>query len=122
MSCDEGLWCVAHGIRLKQIYLPYPLVVDITGRLLLEKAANFLDFCAARLAVEQEVAQLARIGLHIDGALNGPRIALEDQDLVLGPAFLLKGVHFWIIVCFCFRLRGIGLKRLSVDGMFGRFS
>ena len=102
LVCRSFVCCIAYTIAKKKKSLPYPLAVDVTGRLLLEEAADFLDFCAARLAVEQEVAQLARVGLHIDGALDGSRVALEDQDLVLGPAFLLNGVHFEGRIVSCF--------------------
>lgn len=73
--------------------VPYPLAIDVAGRLLLEEAAHFLDLGAARLGVEQQVAELARVGLDVNGALGGPRVAFQHQDLVLGPALLLDGIH-----------------------------
>lgn len=65
----------------------------IASRLLLEEAANLLNFRAARRRVEEEVAELARVGLDVDGALGGPGIALQNEDLMLWPASLLNGLH-----------------------------
>lgn len=72
---------------------PDTLSPNITGCLLLEKGADLLDLGTSRGGVEQQVAQLARIRLHIDSALGRPRIALQDQNLVLWATFLLDRVH-----------------------------
>ena len=65
----------------------------VAGGLLLEKGANLVDLGPARGCVEEEVAELARVGLHVDGALPRARIALQDEDLVLRAAPVLDGVH-----------------------------
>lgn len=66
---------------------------DIAGGLLLEELADLLDLCLAGNEVEQQVAQLARVGLHVYGGLVGARVALQHEDLVLGPTLLLDGLH-----------------------------
>lgn len=73
--------------------VPKAQAPDITGCLLLEKSANLLDLGAATGGIVQQVAELAAVRLDVDGALGGPGIALEDQDLVLGATLLLDGVH-----------------------------
>ena len=66
---------------------------NITGGLLLEELADLLDLGPPGAGVEQQVAQFAGIRLHVDGSPGGGREALQDEDLVLGSAFLLDGVH-----------------------------
>ncbi len=66
---------------------------DIAGRLLLEEGADLLDLSPAGGGIVEQVAQLARVGFDIDGSLCGPGVALEDEDLVLGAASLLDGMH-----------------------------
>jgi len=73
--------------------IPYPLAIYITSRLFFQEAANFLYLCTARLYIKKQIAEFARIRLHIDGTLGGPRVALQDQDLMLGPTFLLERMH-----------------------------
>lgn len=65
----------------------------IAGRLLLEKCTDLLNLGPAAGGVEKQVAQLAAVGLDVDSAFGDSRIALEDEDLVLGPALLLDGLH-----------------------------
>jgi hypothetical protein len=81
------------GDRVPRGRPPYPLAVDIAGRLLLQEAADLLDLCAARLNVEQQVAQLARVRLDVDGALGGSGVAFQHEDLVLRPTSLLQRIH-----------------------------
>ena len=69
--------------------LPYPLAIDITRRLLFQEAADLLDLCTARLDVEEQVAQLARVRLDVDGALGSSGVAFQDEDLMLRPTSLL---------------------------------
>ena len=69
--------------------LPYPLAIDITRRLLFQEAADLLDLGTARLDVEEQVAQLARVRLDVDGALGGSGVAFQDEDLMLRPTSLL---------------------------------
>jgi hypothetical protein len=73
--------------------IPNPHAPDIGGSLLLQKGADLLYLGLAAGSVEQEIAELAAVGLDVNGPLCGPGIALEHEDLVLGPAFLLQGVH-----------------------------
>lgn len=65
----------------------------VAACLLLEKLADLLDLGAARGGIEEQVAQLTRVGFDVDGTLGGPRIALQHQHLVLGPDPLREGVH-----------------------------
>ncbi len=55
--------------------------------------ANLLNLGASAGGVKEQVAQLARVGLDVDGAFRGAGVALEDQDLVLGPQPALEGIH-----------------------------
>lgn len=87
----KGLVCDIDYCTRKAI--PNAHAPDIGSRLLLEKGANLLDLGLAACGVEQEVAQLATVRLDIRSPLGGTRIALEHEHLVLGPAFLLYGVH-----------------------------
>lgn len=73
--------------------LPNALMPDIAGGFLLQELADLADLCLPGGGIKEQVAQLARVGLHVDSALSGPGIALEDEDLVLGPTFLLNGMH-----------------------------
>lgn len=73
--------------------LPYPLAVDIASRLFFQEAPDLLDLGPSRLGVEEQVAELARVGLDVDGPFCCPRVAFQDEDLVLWPALLLEGVH-----------------------------
>jgi hypothetical protein len=66
---------------------------DVASRLLLEELADLLDLGASRSGIEQEIAELTRVGLDVDCTLGGTGIALEDKDLMFRPAFLLNGVH-----------------------------
>lgn len=66
---------------------------NITGGLLLEEAPDLLNLGPARGGIEEQVAQLGGVGLDINGALGGPRVALEHEDLVLWTAFLLDSLH-----------------------------
>lgn len=86
--CRGVVMMVCDGLNL-----PNALMPDIAGRLLFEELADFTDLCLARGSVEEQIAQLARVGLYVNGALGGPWVALEDEDLVLGPTFLLDCVH-----------------------------
>lgn len=52
-----------------------------------------MDLGATTCSVVEEVAELAAVGLDVDGTLGGPGIALEDQDLVFWSTLLLDGVH-----------------------------
>lgn len=73
--------------------IPDSSMPDIAGSFLLEKGADLLDLTPARGGIVQQVAELAGIRLHIDGALGRPRIALEDENLVFRTAFLADGMH-----------------------------
>jgi hypothetical protein len=73
--------------------IPNSHAPNIGGRLLLEEGADLLDLGLAAGGVEEEVAELAAVGLDVNSSLSGPGIALEHQDLVLGSTFLLDGVH-----------------------------
>lgn len=85
---------IEHVERVEgHVDLPYPLAVDIAGRLLLQETANLLDLGAARLRVKKQVAELARVRLNVDGALGGSWVALEHEHLVLRATLLLDGVH-----------------------------
>lgn len=66
---------------------------DVAGGLLLEEFADLVDLGLAGDEVEQQVAELARVGLDAYCCLVGARIALEHEDLVLWPALLLDGLH-----------------------------
>jgi hypothetical protein len=52
-----------------------------------------LDLGASAGSIVEEVTELAAVGLDVDGALGGPGIALENQDLVFWSTLLLDGVH-----------------------------
>jgi hypothetical protein len=66
---------------------------DIRRCLLLQEGSYLLDLGLAAGGVKEQVAQLAAVGLDIDSSFACPRIALEHQDLVFGPTFLLYGIH-----------------------------
>ena len=66
---------------------------DIAGRLLFQKSANLVNFGPTTAGIEKKVAELATVRLDVDGAFCGPGIALEDEDLVLGSAFLFNSLH-----------------------------
>lgn len=98
--------------------IPDAQAPDITGGPLLEEFADLLDLSLARGGVEEQVAQLGGVGLDIDGALGGSRVALEHQDLVLGATFLLDCMH---LGCCCCRGRsvvvlGIGREWSGLEG------
>lgn len=59
----------------------------------MEESSNLLNLGAAAGSVKEQITKLAAVGLDIDSALDGPGIALEDQDLMLGPTLILDGVH-----------------------------
>lgn len=65
----------------------------IAGGLFLEKGTNLLNLGTTARGVEEEVAELAAVGLDVNSSLGGPGIALEHENLVLGPTFLLNCVH-----------------------------
>lgn len=88
-------------MRCDGLNSPNALMIDIAGSLLLEEFSDLADLCLARSGIEEEVAQLARVGLNVDGALGDPWVALEDEDLVLGPTFLLEGMHCGVAVRSC---------------------
>lgn len=81
------------GLDFREQNIPDPLVPHIAGGLLLEEAADLLDLCLARRRIEEQVAQLGGVGLDVNSTFRSPGIALEHKDLVLGPAFLLEGLH-----------------------------
>lgn len=82
------------GLSLQLPDIPYPLAPHIARRLLLQECANLLDLATPRRGIVQEVAQLAGVGLDINGALDCSRVAFQDQDLVLGATLLLDGLHW----------------------------
>lgn len=106
-------WLAAHGLQQprgkRTGVLPYPLAINVAGCLLFEEAADFLDLGAARLGIEQQVAELARVRLDVDGALCCPRVAFQDEDLVLRATLLLERVHGGqrglVLVRWCARTR-----------------
>lgn len=75
------------------MYIPNASLPDIAGGPLVQKIANLLQFTSASTRVVQQVAELAGIGLDLDIVLLVTRIALQDQDLMLGPAFLAYSIH-----------------------------
>lgn len=80
-------------MRAIRASVPYAQTIHVACRLLFQEAADLLDLGPSRLGVEEQVAQLARIRLDVDGALGRPRIAFQDQDLMLRSAPLLNRVH-----------------------------
>lgn len=58
------------------------------GILFLEKCADFLQLMTTRACVIKEIAQFGGIWLDFLDRLLVFGIALEDQDLMLGTAFL----------------------------------
>lgn len=52
-----------------------------------------MDLGPPRRRVEKEIAQLARVRLHVDSALPRARVTLQNEDLVLRAALFLEGVH-----------------------------
>lgn len=80
-------------VQEQEIDVPNTHSPNITGRLFLEVGTNFLNLGATAGGVVKQVAELAAVGLDINGSLCRPRIAFEDQDLVLWPALVLNGIH-----------------------------
>lgn len=73
--------------------IPDATAVDVTGRLLLEKGANLLQLAPASAGIVEQIAELARVWLDLRGILLEARIALENENLVLGPAPVSERIH-----------------------------
>ena len=68
--------------------LPYACPPDVTGRLLLQKGTDFLHLAPACGSIVKQITELTGVWLDIDGALGGPREAVQNEDLVFRTTFL----------------------------------
>ena len=79
------------GLRL--IRLPNLIPPHVTCCPFFQEGAHFLQLASTSTCVEEQIAELARVGLYILDILLVLGVALEDEDLVFGEERLLHGLH-----------------------------
>ena len=73
--------------------LPNLIPPNITCCPFLQEGPHFLEFASTSTGVVKQIAELARIGLHILDVLLVLGVTLEDEKLVFGEERLLHGLH-----------------------------
>lgn len=72
---------------------PYPRSPHICRSLLLQESYNLLHLAPPRRSIVEKITQLARIRLHVDGALSCRWVAFQDEHLMLRPTSLRDRIH-----------------------------
>ena len=86
------LGCVSN-IAIKRLSsVPKSSLPDICSRFLLQKCADLLQLLSARRGIVEQIAELGRQGMDLLYGLLIFGIAFQDQDLMFGATFLLRGV------------------------------
>lgn len=73
--------------------LPNLIPPNITRCPFFQEGANFLQLASTSTCVEEQIAELARVGFYILDILLVLGVTLEDEDLVFGKERLLHGLH-----------------------------
>ena len=82
-----------HKQALRLSRLPNLIPPNVTCRPFFQEGAYFLQLASTSTCVEEQIAELARVGLYILDILLVFGVTLEDEDLVFGEERLLHGLH-----------------------------